>query len=358
MRLTSATTAIVAALVAGRASGESIYEIAKNNSDFSTLVAAIDAAELDAALDGPGNFTVFAPPNSAFDKLDQDAVARLLEPEWFYHLQDLLLYHALGFPFYSTDIIEGDGGAALATLNGESIFIDFTVDPPRINNASNIILDLVDIQADNGVIHAVDTVLLPTSATSNIVQIGLANPVFSTLVELVVAADLVDALSGEGPMTLFAPPNEAFDELPEGTVEDLKKPENKDTLVGILTYHVVGANVASADLVDGPVETLQGTTVEISTNPPMVNDANIVTADVLANNGIVHVIDKVLIPAANGTSSAPTPASDGTSAPTAAPVGGNETETEAPTSAPSGAGARVLSIGALAAGAAVSCLFI
>lgn len=356
----STIVAFATALAVPSTSAQSIYEIAKSNEAFTTLVAAVDAAGLDAALSGPGNFTVFAPPNDAFAKLDPTAVTKLLEPAWIHHLTDVLTYHVLPVPVYSTDLTDGLTGT---TLNGEDIIVN--LDPPRINDASNLILDLVDIQADNGVIHAVDAVLLPTSVTSSIVDLASANPTFSTLVELVVAADLVEALSGTGPMTVFAPTNDAFAALPAGTVDSLKKAENKDQLVSILTYHVVGANAVSSDLTDGPVTTLQGGTVDIQTSPSVtVNGANVITADILANNGVIHVIDAVLLPEADGgTTTAPTaaPGPGGTTmAPTAAPGPGDSTAM--PTTAadqPSRAsGSAVLSVGAIAASAGFASLFL
>ncbi|EDQ33433.1 Secreted and surface protein [Hoeflea phototrophica DFL-43] len=120
---------------------------------------------------------------------------------------------------------------------------------------------------------------------------------FTTLVAAVQAADLVETLKGEGPFTVFAPTDEAFAALGM-TVQDLLKPENKDKLTAVLTYHVIGGTVMAADLVDDSTPaTVQGSTVTIDLdNGPMVNDANVVTADVAASNGVIHVIDKVLVP--------------------------------------------------------------
>ncbi|OWY04335.1 fasciclin domain-containing protein [Thioclava sp. IC9] len=121
---------------------------------------------------------------------------------------------------------------------------------------------------------------------------------FETLVAAVQAAGLVDTLKGEGPFTVFAPTDEAFAALPEGTVDDLLKPENKDKLTSILTYHVVPGKVMSGDLSDGMMAaTVQGSEVTIKTDPAvMVDDANVTQADVEASNGVIHVIDKVIMP--------------------------------------------------------------
>lgn len=121
---------------------------------------------------------------------------------------------------------------------------------------------------------------------------------FSTLVAAVEAAGLVETLKGEGPFTVFAPTDEAFAALPEGTVEELLKPENKDQLTAILTYHVVPGKVMSGDLSDDmSAATVNGAEVMIDLdNGVMVEDANVVTADIETSNGVIHVIDKVILP--------------------------------------------------------------
>lgn len=120
---------------------------------------------------------------------------------------------------------------------------------------------------------------------------------FQTLVAAVTAAELVDTLKGPGPYTVFAPTDEAFAALPEGTVDTLLLPENKDQLVAVLTYHVVDGAVFSSDLSNGQVPTLNGAEVTISVDDGvMVNDANVVTADIETSNGVIHVIDAVLLP--------------------------------------------------------------
>jgi uncharacterized surface protein with fasciclin (FAS1) repeats len=138
----------------------------------------------------------------------------------------------------------------------------------------------------------------------DIVDIAASNPDFSTLVTAVKAAGLVDTLKGPGPFTVFAPTNAAFAALPEGTVETLLLPENKDQLVSILTYHVVPGAVTSDQLLGKRmnVATVQGDTVRVDGTggkygaAVRVNDANVTTADIMATNGVIHVIDKVLLP--------------------------------------------------------------
>ena len=145
--------------------------------------------------------------------------------------------------------------------------------------------------------------ILATAVTpgfaADIVDTAAGNESFSTLVAAVKAAGLVETLKGEGPFTVFAPTNEAFAALPAGTVEDLLKPENKDKLTAILTYHVVPGKVMSGDLKDDMIaKTAQGGEVKIDLdNGPMVGDAKITTPDIATDNGVIHVIDKVLMPA-------------------------------------------------------------
>jgi uncharacterized surface protein with fasciclin (FAS1) repeats len=134
-----------------------------------------------------------------------------------------------------------------------------------------------------------------------IVEVAAGNADFSTLVAAVKAAGLVDVLSGEGPYTVFAPTNAAFAKLPAGTVETLLKPENKDQLVAVLTYHVVAGKVMAADVVNlTSAATVQGESVSIAVSESgvMVDGANVVATDVAASNGVIHVIDTVILPGA------------------------------------------------------------
>jgi len=140
--------------------------------------------------------------------------------------------------------------------------------------------------------EAIDT---PTVGT--VVDVAVATEGFSTLVDALTAADLVTTLSGEGPFTVFAPTDEAFAALPAGLLDALLLPENKATLVKILTYHVVSGKVLAADVTDGDVPTVEGQNVKLSTMGGVtVNGAAVVTADVLASNGVIHAIDAVILP--------------------------------------------------------------
>jgi len=284
--------------------GDSIYDIADNAPDFSTLVQAVNAADLEDTLSSPGTYTIFAPTNEAFEKLPSSTLKKLLNPMYKPQLTDLLLYHALGDEVLSSDLSDG---MEATTLNGEEITI--TLNPPRINQKSKIIIEdgLYDIEASNGVIHAIDTLLTPTSYSQNIVDIANSDTDnFSTLLLAAKKAGLVDELTGDGPFTLFAPTNDAFDKLPPGTLDDLLLPANKKTLQDILLYHVVPGNIVSSELGSKSVSlpTLlngQSITVEmvgksIYANGHKRKGAKVIDVDIIASNGVIHVIDKVLLP--------------------------------------------------------------
>ena len=162
--------------------------------------------------------------------------------------------------------------------------------------------------SDDGDSVATTTTVAEESAPASdtVVDVAVGNPDFSTLVTAVTAADLVETLSGPGPFTVFAPTDDAFAALPDGTLDSLTQPENKETLTAILTYHVVAGDVMSGDLSDGQeVTTVQGEILTIGVSDPGVtvtdaggNTVNVVIADVEASNGVIHAIDGVLLPAA------------------------------------------------------------
>ena len=136
------------------------------------------------------------------------------------------------------------------------------------------------------------------TSDKNLVQIAEANGSFNTLVDALKAAGLAEALQGEGPFTVFAPTDEAFGKLPQDAVKELLQPKNKEVLVKILRYHVVSQEVLSKDLKSGEVKSLDGTPISVKVEPKgvMVNDANVTTADVKGSNGVIHIIDNVILP--------------------------------------------------------------
>jgi len=169
---------------------------------------------------------------------------------------------------------------------------DIKIDESKVSSADNT--------ATNGVVHIIDAVLLPgplPPLTQTIVDLAVATPELSTLVVALTAADLVDTLSGDGPFTVFAPSNDAFDALPAGVLDDLLKPTNKKALVDLLTYHVVAGNVSSDKIFDGEqLETVEKkyVTFRVSGKKIMVNSSLVTAADNTASNGVVHIVDTVL----------------------------------------------------------------
>jgi transforming growth factor-beta-induced protein len=283
-----------------------IVETAIAAGSFETLVAAVSAAGLADALSGEGPFTVFAPTDEAFAALPDGLVESLLEdPEG--DLTQILLYHVLSGQVMAADVTDG---LEAETLQGSTVAFSISDGVVMINGATII---ATDIEASNGVIHVIDAVILPPAdevdmdaeeadveAELNIVETAIAAGNFETLVAAVSAAGLADALSGEGPFTVFAPTDEAFAALPEGTVEALLEDPEGD-LTQILLYHVLSGQVMAADVTDGlEAETLQGSTVSftISDGVVMINGATIIVTDIEASNGVIHVIDAVILPPA------------------------------------------------------------
>jgi transforming growth factor-beta-induced protein len=253
--------------------------MASNPEQFNTLVEAVVAADLVTTLEGDGPFTVFAPTDAAFAKLGVD-LSTLSKNE----LRDILLYHVVSGSVLSTDLNNG----FVETAGGFSIQINVD-NGARINTARVI---QPDIMATNGVIHVIDEVLLPPSEDIVDKAISFNPDEFNTLVAAVVQADLVSTLKSAGPFTVFAPTDAAFAEL--GV--DLAS-LSKEDLTSILLYHVVPASVFSTNLSEGSVQTANGASVNISLDEGVrVNESNVVIADVMTTNGVIHVIDKVLLP--------------------------------------------------------------
>lgn len=270
-----------------------IADIAVANSEFSILVEALTKADLVSAVSDKGaQLTVFAPTNDAFNALLSDLGAGSLNDVQTETLKSILLYHVIGSKAMSGDLETGYY-PTLSTFSNNPMDVYISVDNGvRIN--SNTMVTTADIQADNGVIHVVDHVILPPS----VVNIAIDNPNFSILVSAVIKAGLADALSGSGPFTVFAPTNAAFEalfqELGVSGVADL----TAEQLSPILLYHVVQGNVLSTDLSNGEVGTLNGSnTVSVDLSSGVkINDSNVIAADIQGANGVVHVIDKVLLP--------------------------------------------------------------
>ena len=188
-----------------------------------------------------------------------------------------------------------DAGKA-STAFGQPVAISVKDGQAFVNGAKII---KTDVAASNGVIHVIDSVILP----KDIVGVAASDDRFSTLVAAVKAAGLAETLQGDGPFTVFAPTNDAFAALPAGTVETLLKPENKAKLVDILTYHVAAGAVPSDQVVKlDAVKTLQGKPVDVKVKKwgdktaVKIGDAKVLITDIRASNGVIHVIDSVLLP--------------------------------------------------------------
>jgi uncharacterized surface protein with fasciclin (FAS1) repeats len=276
-----------------------IVELAQANPDLSILVEAVVAAGLAPTL-STGSLTVFAPTNAAFAALLTElgvTKAALLADKAL--LTAVLTYHVLGttVPRASVPL-----GKAITPVGGGFFKVEAAGAGLRItdgrNRTSNI--TATDIQASNGVVHLVDKVLLP--ADKNIVATASALPDFSILVEAVVAAGLVPTLQGAGPFTVFAPTNAAFAALlTELGVTKQALLANTALLTSVLTYHVVPGRVLKADVpVNTAITTVQGQTFTINASLAITDSrgrqSSIVATDVFTSNGVIHVVDKVLLP--------------------------------------------------------------
>ena len=302
-----------------------IVQLAQSVDDLSSLVAALGQADagLVEALSGAGPFTVFAPTNAAFDALldqlgpDYNSLADFDTAEEKALLAKILTYHVASGKVLSTDLTDG---MMVKTLQGEDITVHLnggvSLDDATETDAN---VTTADAKASNGVVHIINKVLLPQEvvdalglSTPNIVELAQSVPDLSSLVAALIQADagLVGVLSGDGPFTVFAPTNDAFAALLDqlgpdyNSLADFDTAEEKALLAKILTYHVVsGAAALSTDLTDGmTVTTVQGEDLKINLTGGVKiddatdTDANVTTADAMASNGVVHIIDKVLLP--------------------------------------------------------------
>ena len=268
-----------------------IVDTAVAAGNFKTLVAAVQAAGLAETLSG-GSFTVFAPTDEAFAKLPPGTLEMLLKPENKAKLAAILTYHVVPGSVMAAKVVTLKNAG---TVNGQRVDIKADGGKVMVDGATVV---ATDIACSNGVIHVIDAVILPVDGT--IVEVAAANGSFNTLVAAVKAAGLVETLSGKGPFTVLAPTDEAFAKLPAGTLEMLLKPENKQQLVDILTYHVVPGVAAYSDAVVKmkEVPTVLGTPVAVKVvdGKVMLNGATVIAADVETSNGVIHVIDTVLLP--------------------------------------------------------------
>jgi len=270
----------------------SLVDVADDAGQFSTLITAASAAGLAETLADDGPFTVFAPTDQAFASLPDGTLDHLLKhPE---QLREILLFHVVPGKVKAKHALKA--GAA-QTAYGQPVRIFADKGQAFVNDAKIL---KTDIMADNGVIHVIDSVILP----KDIVGVATSDGRFNTLVAAVKAAGLVKTLQGEGPFTVFAPTDDAFAVLPDGTVDSLLKPENKARLVDILTYHVAPGAVSSQKVVKlDQVDTVQGRSLNVKVHKDgdrtvvRIGGAQVLITDIRATNGVIHVIDSVLVPA-------------------------------------------------------------
>jgi transforming growth factor-beta-induced protein len=281
-----------------------IVDTAVADGRFTTLAAALGAAGLVDTLKSEGPFTVFAPTDEAFAQLPAGTVEALLED--IPQLTDILLYHVVPGKVMAADVVGLDGQEAGTALEGQTIAISIMDGKVYLNETVEVII--TDIETTNGVIHVIDAVLLPPAddmaAEMDIVDTAVADGRFTTLAAALGAAGLVDTLKSEGPFTVFAPTDEAFAQLPAGTVEALL--EDIPQLTDILLYHVVPGKVMAADVVglDGQEAgtALEGQTIAISIMDGKVylnETVEVIITDIETTNGVIHVIDAVLLPPAD-----------------------------------------------------------
>jgi len=296
--LTLATTAAAAAappMMRG-ANTDNIVELASATKDLSTLVTAVKAAGLVDTLEGKGPFTVFAPTNEAFGKLPKATLTYLLDPHNIDDLKNGLLYHVVaGAAVFSKDLKDGE---SITTVEGKDVEAHVSASGVKINDSN---VTTADVAASNGVVHLIDSVLLPPDLelpSKTIVDIASHAPQFSTLVKALGDAKLVETLEGDGPFTVFAPIDKAFDHITSCHLKRLLEDEEK--LKKVLLYHVLPSRVYANEIKKHDFETtVEGSKLllEPFKGKVFINRyAEVVKADVEATNGNIHVINRVLFP--------------------------------------------------------------
>ncbi|MCQ1534879.1 DUF4430 domain-containing protein [Methanosarcina sp. KYL-1] len=268
-----------------------IIETANETGNFTALLGAIETANLTETLKGEGPYTVFAPTDDAFAALPNETVEALQNDTV---LKDILLYHVAEGKLMEADL---QNVTNVTTLQGSNLTVNATEEGIFVGDAKIII---ADIETSNGVIHAIDAVLIPPEAPPeemDIIDTAEAYGNFTALLEALETANLTETLRGEGPYTVFAPTDDAFAALPNETIAALQN--DTEMLTEILLYHVAEEKLMEVDLQNVTnVTTLQGSnqTVNVTEEGIFIGDAKIIVADIEASNGVIHAIDAVLIP--------------------------------------------------------------
>ena len=268
---------------------------AQNRGAHDALVAALSHAGLASAMQADGPFTVFAPTDDAFAAAGIDLSTFDTDDENA-TLSDILLYHVVSGAVASSDVTDGMSAVA---LNGDDLTFTVSDGSVMVNDAT---VTSADVMASNGIIHVIDKVLMPPADLGDIPTVAQGTGIHTSLVAAVVQAELLTTLQGDGPFTVFAPTDDAF--AAAGIdLAALDNEEGKATLTDILLYHVVSGAVPSSAVTDGmSASAVNGDDLSFAVGEGvMVNDANVVLADVPASNGVIHVIDKVLMPPADVT---------------------------------------------------------
>ena len=279
-----------------QAKNDDIVTTAARNGSFNTLTSLLVATGLDEALKNEGDFTVFAPNDEAFAKLPKSTLDALRKPANKEKLAGILKYHVVNRSLSVSKKAPSHPLKSVKTLQGERI--RFERNGSQVNVNGNHLIAR-NIRCSNGFIQVIDGVLLPPEPNT-IADVAAKAGNFNTLLTAVKAAGLTDALTGSQPLTVFAPTDAAFNKLPKGTVQKLLKPENKEMLKAILTYHVVKGSVdAKSAITAGKAKTLNGQSITAKLNEGrlQINQSNVIKNDIQTDNGIIHVIDNVLLPA-------------------------------------------------------------
>jgi uncharacterized surface protein with fasciclin (FAS1) repeats len=304
-RIRTTLALLVVAAVAGAAIGASasttsrlggdknIVETAVAAGQFKTLASLLTKTGLADTLATDGPFTVFAPTDEAFAKVPKATLDALAEDPA--QLKSVLLYHVVPGRVAAADVVKL---SSAKTLEGRSLAIKVLDGSVFVDQAK---VTTPDVMASNGVIHVIDSVLIPKAAPAapakNIVQTAIAAGQFKTLASLLTKARLAGTLQGQGPFTVFAPTDAAFAKVPKATLAALAK--NKAKLRAVLLYHVVKGKVTAAQAMKlRSAKTLNGKplAIRISGGKVLVGGATVTRADVIASNGVIHVINKVLVP--------------------------------------------------------------
>jgi len=263
---------------------KTIVETAVEAGIFTTLVKAVQEAGLVEALSDPGPLTVFAPTDEAFAEIPAETLNALLQDKE--KLTAVLTYHVVAGNLLGAQVMRKN---SIITLHGGALSVDVS-DGIKVDDA-NIIE--TDIRTSNGRIHVIDKVLMP----KNIVETAVGAGIFNTLVTAVQEAGLVEVLSGPGPFTVFAPTDAAFAKVPASVLNEILA--DKEQLTQVLTYHVVPGKLMAGDvLAMDKIKTVQGNeiTVNYDCSGVMVDNALVINTDIVTSNGVIHVIDGVILP--------------------------------------------------------------